>query len=216
MKNKMSIKARVNALLLIVVVVSMVMIVTAPAHKISPFMDKEETTLRHTKQYEPDLEVPEHVSEDISEFIEYNVEHTHVTFTVPEPRFTHDDLLCMAIAIYNEAGGDECSDDTRRMVGYVILNRVNDPRFENSIRDVLEEKGQYGKFDETGVVFDSRCTEPGESQAVARAYRIAEEVLRCEEIPIPETVVFESGERQGVSLYKYQDGLYFCHAEEVN
>lgn len=133
-----------------------------------------------------------------------------------EPKYTEDELFCMAATIYNEAGGDACSDDTRRMVGYVVLNRVNDPRFPDTMREVLEAKNQYGRFCETGVKFADRCSLPQEQHAVERAYTIAREVLECDEIPIPPTVVFQAQFEQGTSIYKYQDGLYFCHAEEVS
>lgn len=133
-----------------------------------------------------------------------------------EPKYTEDELFCMAATIYNEAGGDACSDDTRRLVGYVVLNRINDPRFPDTMREVLEAKNQYGRFCETGVKFADRCSLPQEQHAVERAYTIAREVLECDEIPIPPTVVFQSEFEQGTSIYRYQDGLYFCYAEEVS
>jgi hypothetical protein len=132
-----------------------------------------------------------------------------------EPTYTEDDLFCMAAAIYNEAGGDMCSDETRLLVGYVILNRVNSPGFPNTIREVLEAKGQYGKFYWTGVKFADRSSKPEEQHAVERAYEIAKRVL-SEPSTIPETVVFQAEFEQGTGVYKYQDGIYFCHAKEVN
>lgn len=136
--------------------------------------------------------------------------------TKPAPNYTEDELFCMAAAIYNEAGGDACSDDTRRLVGYVILNRVNDSRYPDTIRGVLEEKNQYGRFYYTGIEFINRGETYWESYAQDRAYRIAAEVLNSRNnIPIPPTVVFQSEYEQGVAIYKYQDGLYFCYAEEV-
>lgn len=132
------------------------------------------------------------------------------TTTEPEPAYTEDELYCMAAAIYNEAGSNSCSDDTRRLVGYVILNRVNHPSFPNTIRGVLEQKSQYGNFYWTGVKFASRSQNACEQQAVERAYRIAKEVLETEKIPIPSTVVFQASFKQGPT-YCYQDDLYFCY-----
>lgn len=133
----------------------------------------------------------------------------------PEPTYTKDELFCMAAAIYNEAGGDMCSDETRLLVGYVILNRVNSSKFPNTIREVLEAKRQYGEFYWTGVKFADRSSKPEEKNAVERAYEIAKRVL-TEPSPIPETVVFQAEFEQGTGVYKYQDGIYFCHAKEVN
>ena len=133
----------------------------------------------------------------------------------PEPTYTEDELFCMAAAIYNEAGGDMCSDETRLLVGYVILNRVNSSKFPNTIREVLEAKRQYGEFYWTGVKFADRSSKPEEQHAVERAYEIAKRVL-TEPSPIPETVVFQANFEQGTGVYKYQDGIYFCYSEEVN
>ena len=132
-----------------------------------------------------------------------------------ETTYTEDELFCMAAAIYNEAGGDMCSDETRLLVGYVILNRVNSSKFPNTIREVLEAKRQYGEFYWTGVKFADRSSKPEEQNAVERAYEIAKRVL-SEPSTIPETVVFQAEFEQGTGVYKYQDGIYFCHAKEVN
>ena len=128
-----------------------------------------------------------------------------------KPTYTQEELFYMAATIYNEAGGDDCSDDTRRLVGYVVLNRVNDSRFPNTIKEVLEQKRQYGLFYLTGIKFADRHTLPQEKNAVERAYQIAREVLETKEIPIPSSVVFQAEFEQGSSIYKYQDGIYFCH-----
>lgn len=132
-----------------------------------------------------------------------------------EPTYTEEELFYMAAAIYNEAGSDLCSDDTRRLVGYVILNRVNDSRFPDSIKGVLEQKRQYGRFYWTGIKFADRASLPQEQYAVERAYRIAKECLETQIIPIPSTVLFQAEFEQGIGLYSYQDGIYFCYAQEV-
>lgn len=169
------------------------------------------------KQSEPEPETTE------TTVVETTVEHTTVdiprtvveTTTQPEPTYTNDELFCMAAAIYNEAGSDSCSDDTRRMVGYVILNRVNDPRYPNTIRGVLLQYKQYGTFYKTGIKFADRASSPSEKHAVDRAYRIAKEVLETENIPIPADVLFQAEFIQGTKIYKHQDEMYFCHAGEV-
>jgi len=139
---------------------------------------------------------------------------TKSVFTATESTYTQDELFCMAAAIYNEAGGDKCSDESRELVGYVILNRVNDSRFPNTIREVLEAKRQYGRFYWTGVKFADRSSLPQEQHAVKRAYEIAKKVLTTPS-PIPKTVVFQAGFKQGDGVYKYIDGIYFCY-KEVN
>lgn len=94
-----------------------------------------------------------------------------------EPDEGMSELEMLACVIYQEAGGNGSCDDCRRRVADVVLNRVNDPRFPNTIYEVLTAPRQYGKFHWTGIVWPARHTNPGEAAAVARAWRIAEEVL---------------------------------------
>lgn len=95
--------------------------------------------------------------------------------------YSEDDLFCYAALIYQEAGGDRCSDDTRAKVAEVAGNRVEDPRFPNTIREVLEQSIdgalQYGRYAITGVQFSERAYMPEEWHAVQRAYRIALDYL---------------------------------------
>ena len=88
-----------------------------------------------------------------------------------------DDLEMLACVIYQEAGEDYICDECRRRVADVVLNRVADPKFPNTIRGVLTAPGQYGNFSVTGVVWPERASYPGEAHAVCRAYRIAKEIL---------------------------------------
>lgn len=109
-----------------------------------------------------------------------------------------------------------CTDEWRELVGYVVLNRVNDPRFPDSIREVLEQRGQYAGMG-NGVEFAKRHTNPGEKHAVERAYRIAREILENRNnIPIPANVVFQAQFKQGIGVYKQIGNTYFCYATEVN
>lgn len=120
--------------------------------------------------------------------------------------YTDEELELLACAIYCEAGGDACTDETRRMVGEVILNRVADPRFPDTIEGVLTQKSQYGRFHWTGVVWPSRAAH--EPEAVERAYRCAEAVL-TEPRLLPEDVVFQAEFVQGEIVASAPE-YYFC------
>ena len=122
--------------------------------------------------------------------------------------YTTADLELLALGIYQEAGGDACSDDTREKVGTVILNRVADERFPDSIREVLLQRRQYGLLHWTGLKWPERASEPAERQAVQRAYRIAEKLLEGHRA-LPADVIFQSEYVQG-EIVAYQDGFYFC------
>ena len=110
----------------------------------------------------------------------------------------HDDLYVLSHVIYAEAGGH--SEELQRYVGSVVLNRVGDDRFPDTIEGVVFQKGQYS------------CTwngayhkEPSETSVA-----IAEELLLNGSL-LPSYVIFQSGSRQGDSTYLEQEGTYFCY-----
>lgn len=125
------------------------------------------------------------------------------------PSYSEDDLFCLAAAIYNEAGGNACTDEHRIAVGNVVINRVNDTRFPDSIRDVLEQQGQYSGM-EGGVRFAERSKYDAEQEAVQRAYDVAQRVLEGEMI-CPENVVWQSEGTQGTGTWKKIGNTYFCY-----
>lgn len=98
----------------------------------------------------------------------------------PEPLYAEEDLECLAIAIYCEAGSNGICDECRYRVGDVILNRVADDRFPDTIQGVLEQPRQYGMFGVTGVVWPERAQYEVEREAVERAYEVARQLLTDE------------------------------------
>lgn len=93
-----------------------------------------------------------------------------------------EELELLACVIYQEAGGNESCDECRRRVADVVLTRMADERFPDTMLEVLTQKtasgyGAYGRFHWTGVIWPDRAYTDGERPAVERAYQIAEEVL---------------------------------------
>ena len=123
--------------------------------------------------------------------------------------YGEDALELLAITIFCEAGGDEASDETRRMVGEVVLNRVASERFPDTIKSVLLSPSQYGTFAWTGVVWPTRAYSENEAYAVERAYKCAEMVL-FEERLLPTDVVWQAEFPQGHECVVRVPGFYFC------
>ena len=115
----------------------------------------------------------------------------------------------LALVIYQEAGADYCSDETRLMVGTVVMNRVADSRFPNTIYEVLTQRAQYGRLHWTGIVWPARASYESEAHAVERAYKLAERILLGERA-LPEDVIWQAEFKQGTEVVAYQDGVYFC------
>ena len=144
--------------------------------------------------------------ENIVETVEDSLVHSD---PLPDKTYTDEELDILALIVYQEAGGDGVSDDTRRLVAQVFLNRVNDSRFPDSFYEVATAERQYGRLYWTGIVWPDRASSQAEAHAVERAYRISQEVLESDEPVCPEGVIFQSEFVQG-DIYAEQDGMYFC------
>lgn len=119
-------------------------------------------------------------------------------------------LEMLALVIYQEAGGDACSNNTRQMVGEVVLNRVADSRFPDTMEEVLTQKQQYGRLYWTGIVWPERAIHEGEAHAVERAYEIAKKLLTSTDRLLPDDVIFQAEFKQGTETVAESDGFYFC------
>lgn len=144
--------------------------------------------------------------ENIVETVEESLVHSD---PAPDKTYTDEELDILALIVYQEAGEDRVSDDTRRLVAQVFLNRVNDSRFPDSFYEVATAERQYGRLYWTGIVWPDRASSQVEAHAVERAYKIAQEVLESDDPICPEDVIFQAEFVQG-DIYAEQDGMYFC------
>lgn len=169
-------------------------------------------TIEETTEYITEPTQEEKPTEAVTEPTEVTEETTATEVTeVTEPAMAYPekDLEYLAIVIYQEAGGDNFSNDTRLKVGTVVMNRVADPRFPDDLHGVLTQKSQYGLLHWTGVVWASRAKNPGEEHAVKRAYECAEQILMGYR-SFSEDVIWQAEFPQGSEVVAYQDGMYFC------
>ena len=95
----------------------------------------------------------------------------------PDPQ----EVEWLAIAIFCEVGADAQSNLTRYRVGDVILTRVADDRFPDTVYKVLTQKKAYGRFYWTDVVWPKRASDKGNLHAVDRAREIAYRLLTDQE-----------------------------------
>lgn len=120
-----------------------------------------------------------------------------------------NELEMLACTIYIEAGGDTCSDETRMMVGNVVLNRIADDRFPDTMEEVLLQPRQYNTFSWTGIQWPASAEDESESSAVSRAYECARKLLEGERV-LDADVVWQAEFVQGTEIVSFQDGIYFC------
>ena len=77
---------------------------------------------------------------------------------VPEPSaepklyFTEDDVVAMAKMLWGEARG--CALDNQQKAVWCVLNRVDDPRFPDTIQSVLSQPSQFHGYSPDFPVWD--------------------------------------------------------------
>lgn len=75
--------------------------------------------------------------------------------------YNQDDLFWLSRVIYRESGNQSL--EGQMAVGNVVLNRVADPVFPNTVEEVLAQKNQFSTY-KSGVL---RKTEPSASSTIA-------------------------------------------------
>ena len=125
----------------------------------------------------PTFDLSEEPQDDVTETDVGNIEADQIAdvgkMVEPDPQ----EVEWLAIAIFREAGSDWISNETRYMVGDVILTHVIDDRFPNTLYDVLTEKGKYGRFYWDGITWPSTAFNAGNKHAAERAREIAYNLL---------------------------------------
>ena len=107
--------------------------------------------------------------------------------------FTEEDRRLLADCIYWEARGQ--SYECQCYVGQVILNRVYDRRYPNTIRGVIGQPGQYVN---------------GIRSSPEPCYAAADAVLSGQ-VAMPRNVIYQAQFQQGSGVWKYLEDEYFCY-----
>lgn len=117
---------------------------------------------------------------------------------IPEKTYTEDELYIMAHLLAGECQSQP--DEEQRYVGSVVLNRVADPRFPDTIEEVVFQKGQYA------------CTKDGnyDREPTERNWENAKYLLENGSV-LPNNVVWQSGGKQGKGVYIKTEWHYFCY-----
>ena len=122
----------------------------------------------------------------------------------PEVRF--EELYLLSKIIYAEAGSAWLPMDWKMAVGEVVLNRVASPEFPDTLREVLEQPGQY--YGKNSSYFER--LKPS-AECVEAALRLLEGARVLGE----PGVVFQSNFRLGSGVYlelhdRYLGSTYLC------
>lgn len=165
--------------LVISLLIGMAYLVIAPAIEVDDSVDYSVPPTMETVVTEP-TEVPE-----VTETTEPTTQPTEPTEPT-EPEFvsfysyTEEELDLLARLVYSESGSE--SYETQLKVASVVMNRVKDPCFPNTIRGVIYQSGQFSvtTIKINGVIMIDR-------PASEESYKAAKEILDYGSV-LPSTV----------------------------
>lgn len=111
-----------------------------------------------------------------------------------------DDLWYLSHVIQAEAG--YCSTEMMEGVGSVVLNRVDDSRFPDTIPEVIEQPGQY-----------STASYLASQEPTEEALKVAKDLLENGS-KFPGDVIYQANFPQGTGTYQTlstsYSTMYFC------
>jgi hypothetical protein len=192
--------------LLFAIFVSMIVGCTKQTNIVQTVKLTTEPTIEHTEPtIEPTIPTTES-TEPITEPTEITSEPTEPV-TEPQPWWTEEELDMLAALIYYEAGSNDCTDRHQQLVGQVVINRMNDDRFPNTIHDVIIQNGQYSTYK---LVLGNM----GGDFIPQRCYTNAMVVLN-DGVECPPNVIYQANFKQGTKIYEEHytsySTTYFCH-----
>lgn len=123
-----------------------------------------------------------------------------------KPSYSEEDLDLLARVIYAEVGCTWIPDWVQRMVGSVVLNRVNSSYYPDTIREVIYQPGQYAP------TWDGSIHKTPDARTIENARYLLENGSIC-----PENVVGQNSIITGSGVYtSYRDPIlkttvYFCY-----
>lgn len=129
----------------------------SPMYELVPITEEttsEEVYVEETTEEEIYVEeVPEEVAEEVVEIVEETEEEVELVTIevmsiqangcskVPMYNYTEEELDLLSRLIFSEGGIE--SYETQLMIGSVVMNRVNDPAFPNTIGEVIYQERQF-------------------------------------------------------------------------
>ena len=182
-------KRMILIMILITVAAAVILIMKILDYKEEDLLEKITEPIPLTSEAPVTVELPKITGSTLPE------EEIRELTKAPEINKTELDLLSRLIQA--EAGADWCTDELQRAVGSVVLNRIDDDRYPNTMKEVIYQPGQYSTA-KNGKI-DRKATD--------RARKNAEFLLRNGST-LPEDVIFQANFKQG-KVYTEMQGVYF-------
>lgn len=133
-------------------------------------------------------------------------------------QYTDEDIRILTTAVFYEAG--HTTDQLREYVAQVVLNRVADSRFPDTVKGVITQPGQYATKYATQAATDSILA--ADQQNGTSYYSLCQTAVKkamMGQVDMPSNVLYQANFAQGKGVWQsvyfnsgwYASTSYFCY-----
>ena len=133
-------------------------------------------------------------------------------------QYSDEDIRILTTTVFHEAG--HTTEKLRQYVAQVVLNRVEDSRFPDTVKGVITQPGQYST--KYATVEAANAIQATDSKNGTYYYGICEDSVKAAmmgQVEMPSNVLYQANFSQGKGVWKsvyfnsgwYASTSYFCY-----
>ena len=133
-------------------------------------------------------------------------------------QYSDEDIRILTTTVFHEAG--HTTEQLRQDVAQVVLNRVEDSRFPDTVKGVITQPGQYST--KYATVEAANAIQATDSKNGTYYYGICEDSVKAAmmgQVEMPSNVLYQANFSQGKGVWKsvyfnsgwYASTSYFCY-----
>ena len=133
-------------------------------------------------------------------------------------QYSDEDIRILTTTVFHEAG--HTTEQLRQYVAQVVLNRVEDSRFPDTVKGVITQPGQYST--KYATVEAANAIQATDSKNGTYYYGICEDSVKAAmmgQVEMPSNVLYQANFSQGKGVWKsvyfnsgwYASTTYFCY-----
>ena len=133
-------------------------------------------------------------------------------------QYSDEDIRILTTTVFHEAGHN--TEQLRQYVAQVVLNRVEDSRFPDTVKGVITQPGQYST--KYATVEAANAIQATDSKNGTYYYGICEDSVKAAmmgQVEMPSNVLYQANFSQGKGVWKsvyfnsgwYASTSYFCY-----
>ena len=133
-------------------------------------------------------------------------------------QYSDEDIRILTTTVFHEAG--HTTEQLRQYVAQVVLNRVEDSRFPDTVKGVITQPGQYST--KYATVEAANAIQATDSKNGTYYYGICEDSVKAAmmgQVEMPSNVLYQANFSQGMGVWKsvyfnsgwYASTSYFCY-----